>query len=339
MSRGEPRRPAQARDAGPEVGNSRARSLHAQLDRIEREGGDGVLRFPDGRTLPVSHLDRIVFRDERLTKGDLLRYYVRMADVVVPTLAGRGLVLTRHPAGVGGPAFHQHDPGEDAPDAVDVAMLPTADGTPARRLIGSLGSLLHAIQLGAVGVDAWHSRVDDPDAPDYMVLDLDPPASAAPEAPALLARALRGQLARLGRDAVLKTSGSRGLHLLVPLEPGAGYDDSAAMAEEVATAVVRAHPEVATVERAIADRPEGAVYVDHMQNARGKTLAAAFCARARAGAPISTPLAWTGLRTGSERRSASIVTAVRRASPIIRAWRDAWDAVTPIGAWQPGTTD
>ena len=339
MSRGEPRRPAQARDAGPEVGNSRARSLHAQLDRIEREGGDGVLRFPDGRTLPVSHLDRIVFRDERLTKGDLLRYYVRMADVVVPTLAGRGLVLTRHPAGVGGPAFHQHDPGEDAPDAVDVAMLPTADGTPARRLIGSLGSLLHAIQLGAVGVDAWHSRVDDPDAPDYMVLDLDPPASAAPEAPALLDRALRGQLARLGRDAVLKTSGSRGLHLLVPLEPGAGYDDSAAMAEEVATAVVRAHPEVATVERAIADRPEGAVYVDHMQNARGKTLAAAFCARARAGAPISTPLAWTGLRTGSERRSASIVTAVRRASPIIRAWRDAWDAVTPIGAWQPGTTD
>jgi bifunctional non-homologous end joining protein LigD len=314
-------------------------SLRAQLDHITREGGDGVLRFPGDRTLPVSHLDRVVFPDAGLTKGDLMRYYVRMAEVVVPALAGRGLVLTRHPAGVGGPAFHQHDPGDDAPDAVDVAMLPTADGTPARRLIGSLGSLLHAIQLGAVGVDAWHSRVEEPDAPDYVVLDLDPPASAPPGAPALLARALRDQLARMGRDAVLKTSGSRGLHLLVPLEPGAGYHDAAAMAEEVAAAVVRAHPSIATVERAIADRPEGTVYVDHLQNARGKTLAAAFCARARPGAPISTPLAWTGLRAGSERRSASIVTAMRRASPIIGAWRDAWDAATPYGAWRPGTTD
>jgi bifunctional non-homologous end joining protein LigD len=336
---GGPGGPAPARHGGPRAGGTRAPSLAAQLDRIEREGGDGVLRFPDDRTLPVSHLDRVVFPDPGLTKGDLLRYYVRIADAVVPALAGRGLVLTRHPAGVGGPAFHQHDPGDDAPDAVDVAMLPTADGTPARRLIGSLGSLLHAIQLGAVGVDAWHSRVTDPDAPDYMVLDLDPPATAAPDAPALLARALRDQLARMGRDAVLKTSGSRGLHLLVPLEPGAGYDDASAMAEEVATAVARVHPGIATVERAIANRPQGAVYVDHLQNARGKTLAAAFCARARVGAPISTPLAWTGLRSGSERESASIVTAVRRASPIVRAWRDAWDAATPIGAWRPGAVD
>jgi bifunctional non-homologous end joining protein LigD len=317
----------------------RTPSLLAQLDRIEREGGDGVLRFPDDRTLPVSHLDRLVFPEPALTKGALLRYYVRMADAVVPVLAGRGLVLTRHPAGVGGPAFHQHDPGEDAPDAVDVAMLPTADGTPGRRLVGSLGSLLHAVQLGAVGVDAWHSRVGDPDAPDYAVLDLDPPADAPPGAPTTLARALRDELARMGRDAVLKTSGSRGLHLLVPLEPGATYDDAAALAEEVATAVARAHPAIATVERAKAARPAGAVYVDHLQNARGKTLAAAFCARAKVGAPISTPLAWAGLHARGERESATVVTAVRRASPMIRRWREAWDAAAPYGAWRPGSAD
>jgi bifunctional non-homologous end joining protein LigD len=314
-------------------------SLLAQLDRIEREGGDGGLRFPDGRTLPVSHLDRVVFPDPGVTKGALLRYYVRMAEVVVPVLAGRGLVLTRHPAGVGGPAFHQHDPGEDAPDAVDVAMLPTADGAPARRMIGSLGSLLHAVQLGAVGVDAWHSRVEDPEAPDYAVLDLDPPADASPGAVATLAHALRAELALIGRDAVLKTSGSRGLHLLVPLEPGATYDDAAALAEEAATAVVRAHPRIATVERTIADRPTGAVYVDHLQNARGKTLAAAFCARARVGAPISTPMTWSGLRAGGERQSASVVTAVRRASPIIRAWREGWEAAAFYEAWRPGLAD
>jgi bifunctional non-homologous end joining protein LigD len=294
-----------------------------------------VLRFEDGRTLPVSHLGRPVWPDAGITKGDLMRYYVRIARTVVPVLADRALVLTRHPAGVGGPSFHQHDPGEDTPDAVDVALLPTADGRPARRLIGSLGSLLHAVQLGAVGVDAWHSRVDAPDAPDYLVLDLDPSADAPPSALATLARALRDELARRGRDAVLKTSGSRGLHLLVPLVRGISYDESAALAESVAQAVTAAHPDIATVERALDDRPPGTVYVDHMQNARGKTLAAAFCARARPNAPISTPLAWTQLRARMRLHRATVATAPPQMSDLRRVWAAAWRDAAPDGAWRP----
>ncbi|MGZ8469565.1 MAG: DNA polymerase domain-containing protein [Gemmatirosa sp.] len=294
-----------------------------------------MLRFEDGRTLPVSNLDRVVWPELGITKGDLLRYYVRAARTIVPVLAGRALVLTRHPAGVGGPSFHQHDPGDQTPDAVDVALLPTADGTPARRLIGSLGSLLHAVQLGAVGVDAWHSRTDAPDAPDYLVLDLDPSAEAPPSALATLARALREELSRRGRDAVLKTSGSRGLHLLVPLVRGVSYDDSAALAEEIAQAVTTAHPDIATVERAIDDRPPGAVYVDHMQNARGKTLAAAFCARARPKATISTPLAWTQLRARMSLHRATVATAPAQMTDLRRVWAAAWRAAAPPGAWRP----
>jgi bifunctional non-homologous end joining protein LigD len=294
-----------------------------------------VLHFEDGRTLPVSHLDRIVWPDAGITKGELLRYYVRIARAVVPVLEGRALVLTRHPAGVGGPSFHQHDPGEEVPDAVDVALLPTADGTPARRLIGSLGSMLHAVQLGAVGVDAWHSRLDAPDAPDYLVLDLDPAADAPPSALATLARALRHELALRGRDAVLKTSGSRGLHLLVPLVRGVTYDESAALAEEIAQAVTAAHPDIATVERAIDARPPGTVYVDHMQNARGKTLAAAFCARARPKATISTPLAWTQLRARMRLHRATVATAPAQMADLRRAWAAAWRDAAPKGAWRP----
>ncbi|MDF1504067.1 hypothetical protein [Roseisolibacter sp. H3M3-2] len=296
-----------------------------------------MLRFPDGRTLPVSHLDRPVWPALGITKGALLAHYVATADAVVPALAGRALVLTRHPAGVGGPSFHQHDPGPDAPDAADVATLPMADGTPARRLVGSLGSLLHAVQLGAVGVDAWHSRVDDHDVPDYAVLDLDPAPDAPTGALANLALLMREQLALRGYDAVLKTSGSRGLHLMVPLDPGTSYDGAAALAEEVAETVAAERPEMATVARSKDDRPPGTVYLDHLQNARGKTLAAAFCARARPDAAISAPLAWDDLVPGRPPVRVPLPEARRRLAALRRSWDAAWAHAAPPGAWRPAS--
>jgi bifunctional non-homologous end joining protein LigD len=312
-----------------------APSLLAQLRQAERSGGDGALRFQDGRTLPVTHLDRPVWRDLGITKGDLLAHYLELADVVVPAIAGRALVLTRHPAGVGGPAFHQHDPGGDAPDAVDVATLPTADGTPARRLIGSLGSLLHAVQLGAVGVDAWHSRVDAPDVPDYAVLDLDP----SPDAPQVGTRPARRPDARAARAPRLRRRPQDlGLPRTPPdgaPRPGTSYDGAAALAQEVATAVADAHPTLATVERAIDDRPPRTVYLDHLQNARGKTLAAAFCARAKADAAISAPLAWDALSSTAPPERIPITAVKRRLRAIERLWQAAWTHAAPDGAWRP----
>ena len=293
------------------------------------------MRFAGGRTLPVTSLDRLVYPQDGITKAALMRHYVRAAPWVVPVVAGRALVLTRHPHGVGGPAFHQHDPGASPPDAVDVATLPTADGSPARRMVGSLAALLHAVQLGAVGVDAWHARAESPDAPDYAVLDLDPgPDARLPDLVAI-AHAARELLRPMGRDAVLKTSGSRGVHLLVPLAPDTDFDYAAALAEEVATTLARALPGVATVERSIDERPPGSVYVDHLQNARGKTLAAAFCARARPGAPVSAPLHWDDLTPDIDLHRDTIGASDRRIAALGAVWTAEWSRVSPPGAWRP----
>lgn len=294
-----------------------------------------MLAFPDGRTLPVTHLGRLIDPAHALTKGALLRYYLRVAPLAVPAIAGRPLVLTRRPGGLHGPAFHQHDPGDAPPDAADVARLPTADGSRAPRLVGSLGSLLHAVQLGALGVDAWHVRADDPEHPDYAVLDLDPPADAPPGALVAVARAVRDALRARGRDGVPKTSGSRGIHVLVPLAPGTAWEASAELAEEVAADVVARHPTLATVVRTVADRPAGAIYVDHLQNARGKTLAAPFAARARPGLTVSTPLAWRQIARALNLHRYTVGTLPRQLAAIARRWHTAWTDAAPPDAWRP----
>lgn len=327
--------PRPATRTTPSLPDAPEASLLAQLRRLERHGGDGVLAFPDGRTLPVTHLGRLVDPAHALTKGDLLRHYLRVARVAVPALVGRPLVLTRRPAGLAGPAFHQHDPGEHPPDAATVAHVPTADGGSARRLIGSLGSLLHAVQLGAFGVDAWHARVGDLEHPDYAVLDLDPPADTPAGALARVARAVRAALRARGRDGVPKSSGSRGLHVLVPLRPGTSWLASAALAEEVAEAVVAAEPTLATVVRPIAERPRGAVYVDHLQNARGKTLAAVLAARARPGLGVSTPLGWRQIAPALNLHQYTVGTVPRQLAAIERRWQAAWRAAAPPDAWRP----
>ena len=264
-----------------------------QLTRIERDGGDGILRLDAGATLAVSSLDKPFFAKDGITKGGLMRYYARVAPVLLPAIDGRPLVLKRYPQGIAGPSFFQHDPGDRVPEGVRTATVRTELGTEEARLIGGdLATLLYTVQMGSIAVNAWHSRIESIDTPDYAVLDLDPGPRVTFRKVVEVARLVRQELSALGLDGAPKTSGSRGIHILVPLPAGTGYDASAALAERIAQRVVDADPALATVERALADRPRGSVYVDHMQNAHGKTLASVFSARARAGALVSTPLSW-----------------------------------------------
>jgi bifunctional non-homologous end joining protein LigD len=122
---------------------------------------------------------------------------------------------------------------------------------------------------------------------------------------------------------------------MIPLDPGTSYDGAAALAEDVATAVADAHPRLATVERAIGDRPPRTVYLDHMQNARGKTLAAAFCARAKPDAAISAPLAWEALSVDGPPERIPFTTVKRQIGALGRAWAAAWEHAAPAGAWRP----
>jgi bifunctional non-homologous end joining protein LigD len=328
----DPRRP---RLHSSEFGADVLKDVVAQLDRIERDGGSGELRFPhEDLTLPVTSLGKTYFPEPGLTKGDVMRFYVRLAPALLPAIADRPLVLRRYPNGVAGPSFHQHDPGEHTPESVRVAEVPEADGSTERRLVGgdperslgqALATLLYSVQLGAIPVNAWHSRVGSLDTPDYAVLDLDPDPKAGFARVIEVGRAVHAELERRGLRSAPKTSGSRGVHMLIPLAPGTTFDESAALAEEVATAVARAHPKIATVERGIDERPRGTVYVDHMQNAAGKTLVAVFSVRARPEATVSTPLTWRQVSRTLDPNRYTIATVTRQRAALMSRWRAAMD--------------
>jgi bifunctional non-homologous end joining protein LigD len=297
----------------------------AQLRRIERDGGDGILLLGEGATLAVSSLDRVYFPGDGpeggITKGALMRYYVRTAPVILPELAGRPLAMRRYPTGIDGDSFFQHDPGEHTPDAVRTSHVRVETGVEERRLIGGdLATLLYTVQLGAIVVNAWHSRVGTLDTPDYAVLDLDPGPGASFARVVEVARRVQQELARQGLVGAPKTSGSRGIHILVPLPPEIGYDIAAQLTEEIAVAVAEGAPRIATVERALASRPPGTVYVDHMQNAYGKTLAAVFTARARPGAPVSTPLSWRQVTPTLDPARWTVLTVPRQRRALAERW-------------------
>jgi len=312
--------PSRSRRSSARGASSRA-PIATQLTRIEQDGGDGTLVFPNGVTLSVSSLDKPFFAKPKLTKGDLMRYYVRVAPALLPLLKDRPLSLKRFPNGAMGMSFFQQNAGDSVPDGVRVADVEIEDGRVEPRFIGGdLPTLLHTVQLGTIAVNPWHSRLANLDRPDYAVLDLDPGPRVPFDRIVEVARLVRDELEARGLRGVPKTSGSRGIHIVIPLSRRADYDEAARLAEEVAAAVVDANPKIATIERSLKGRPAGSIYVDHMQNARGKTLASAFSARAKPDATVSTPLAWREVTPGLDPHAFTIETVPRRFARVRTLW-------------------
>jgi bifunctional non-homologous end joining protein LigD len=272
-------------------GRTTAPDVEAQLAAIERASGTGDLDLGGGKTLHVSSLNKVYFPEDGATKGALMRYYARIAPLLLPHVDGRPLVLKRYPEGVGGQMFFQQDAGPHVPDVVQVAPLPTEEkGIRARIIGGDLATLLYTVQLGAIEVHPWLSRLADIDSPDRCLIDLDPGDDVPFSAAVALARDVLRIIDECGLHAAVKTSGSSGIHLVIPLPPRTSYEMSARLAMLVAEAVVAARPERATVERSIQGRPAGSIYVDAMQNARGKSMASAYSVRAKGAATVSAPL-------------------------------------------------
>ena len=265
----------------------------AQLREIEDRGGAGTVMLGRGSRLEVSNLGKVYFPDEGYTKGDLMRYYAGMAPFILPVIADRPLVLKRYPNGIAGKFFFQQNAPDDAPESVRVEMVEREQGERVPRIVGGdLATLLYTVQLGCIAVDPWHGRVRSLDYADYTILDLDPGPRAPFSRIVEVARWVREELDALGLHGALKTSGSRGLHIYVPMPPRTPGDAALLVAQIIATRVADRHPKEATIERAVKARPAGAVYVDYMQNVRGKSVAAAYSVRAKQGATVSTPLEW-----------------------------------------------
>ncbi|MBV9925205.1 MAG: non-homologous end-joining DNA ligase [Acidobacteria bacterium] len=262
---------------------------------LRRKALEGDVSVKVGReVVPLTNLGRVYWPDEGYTKGDLVRYYYEIADYILPYLKDRPLIMKRYPGGIKGPFFHQHDV-DEAPSFVRTVPLEVEDGGghEVDYIVGdNLATLLYMANLGAVERHPWHSRVGDLEHPDWFVFDLDPGEGVAFETICDVAVTTRDVLARVGLDSYPKTSGSRGIHVYVPVEPVYEYGQIAKLAEQLATVVAREQSKVATVERSKRKRGAGMIYVDHMQNARGKSVVAPYSVRPKPGATVSAPLEW-----------------------------------------------
>ena len=301
-------------------------ALIDQLHELERTKKDGDLALPNGDSLRVTNLAKVFWPELGITKGELLRYYVEVSPLLLPAVDDRPMVMKRFPNGIDKPAFYQQRHPEPPPPGVRREVLPEdiepiSEEGPRDRLIGgSLTTLLYMTQLAAISQDPWFSRVSDPLSQDYTAIDLDPGDGAGFDEVLDVARWVKDELDRLGMPGVPKTSGSRGLHIYMPLPKRTTYETGQLLCHIVATIVATKHPKIATIERMVKKRRRGTVYVDYLQNILGKTLATAYSARATDYAGVSTPLTWKEVAAGINPRDFTIRTVVDRFNKVGDLW-------------------
>jgi len=263
---------------------------------LSRPKGDLLIQVGSER-VSVTSLERIYWPDEKLTKFDLLSFYLKVAERLMPFLKDRPAILQRWPRGINAPMFFQQDT-ESAPAFIKTERLINQEGRPVDYAVYTTqASLLHFVNLGTIEQHQWHSTLKHLDKPDWIAIDLDP--KKAPWENVLQVSLVVKEVAdEIGLNAFPKTSGSSGIHIYIPLKPTNVYDKVAEFAKLFAAEVARRAPSIATVERTIARRKTTQVYVDWMQNARGKSLASVYTARAKKGATVSMPLTWKQIAKG-----------------------------------------
>jgi bifunctional non-homologous end joining protein LigD len=273
----------------------RARRPTDGTDAADPAPGEAVAPEPRGspvRQVVLSNLDKVFWPAEGYTKGDLIEYYRVISPWLLPYLKDRPVVLTRYPDGIEGKWFYQKDAPVFVPEWIRTQRM-WSEQTQREIdyfICDDLESLLYLANLAAIPLHVWASRVPTLDHPDWCVLDLDP--KGAPfEHVVRVAKAARALCQEIDLPAYVKTSGSSGLHVLLPLGRQCTYEQSRSLGELLARVIVSGLPEIATITRAVSRRG-GKVYVDYLQNISGQLLAAPFSVRPLPGAPVSTPLEW-----------------------------------------------
>jgi bifunctional non-homologous end joining protein LigD len=297
--------------AGPVIqqlrGNPTAANASIEIDKDTR--------------LELTNLGKVFFPVPKFTKGRLLEFYAEISPYLLPALDGRPLVLKRYPNGIGNEAFYQQKAPDKVPPGIRVEEVADDGIETQRRLIGgSLATLLYIVQLGAISTDPWHSRVDSVAEPDYSIVDLDPGPKATFKRVIKVARWVKEELDELGLHGVVKTSGASGMHVVLPMPAGATYEISRTLAELVARRVNEKHPKETTVHRWVKGRPPDAVYVDYLQNIRGKTVASVYSARAEPHASVSTPLKWSEVTDDLDPRDFTVETLPKRLKRVGDLW-------------------
>jgi bifunctional non-homologous end joining protein LigD len=249
------------------------------------------------RVLKLSNLDKPFWPEEGITKGDLIEYYRAVASVLVPHLKDRPFTMKRYPDGWKGGHFFQKDAPKHMPDWIPtIAVQATTRDKPRRTrtinapLVNDELALLWMANMGCIDMNTWYSRVDKPERPDWVLFDLDPSPDVGFPETVRVALLVKEVLDTLGLESFAKTSGSDGMHVLVPIERRSTYADTREFAEIVAGTLARTHQGLVTTEWSKAKRR--GVLIDANQNGEGKTIASVYSVRPREGAPVSTPLRW-----------------------------------------------
>jgi len=299
------------------------KSIVAQIEQLERSGGRGSIASGPQTRLEVSNLDKIYFPKARLTKGHVMRYCAAVAPVILPLIDDRPLVLKRYPDGIGrrAGAFFQQSAPANTPEGVLVKRVQTADGPEPRIVAGNLTTLLYCVQMGAIEVNPWASRIGSLNDADYAVLDLDPGERAPFSLVVQVAQWIHEVLGELGLAGSVKTSGGRGMHIYLPLPPRTSFKNARMAADIIAHHVAARHPAETTLVRALRQRPPNAVYIDVGQNDRGKSVAAPFSLRAREPGLVSTPLEWAELTPTLDPTTLTIDRVLPEAKRRATVWR------------------
>jgi bifunctional non-homologous end joining protein LigD len=296
-------------------------SLIEQLTFLQDAKKDAFITLPDGAELKVTNLHKVFWPKLKLTKGDLIRYYVEVAPYILPVVADRPMVMKRFPNGVDGEPFYQHR-AMDVPRGIRTANIEHSDGAKAQLIGGDLLTLLYMAQIAAISQDPWFSRVHSLEYADYVAIDLDPAPGVTFEEILDVARWVHDELESIGAPGFPKTSGAEGLHIYIPMPPETPYEAGMIFCQIVATVVAQKHPKIATVERTVKKRGRQ-VYVDYLQNIPGKTLATAYSARASDYAGVSAPLTWKEVHDGVDREAFTITTMPER----LKKMGDLWAAL------------
>jgi bifunctional non-homologous end joining protein LigD len=244
----------------------------------------------------ITHPEKVLFPDDGITKGELAAYYEAIAPVMLPHIRARPITMERYPRGIGAESFWQKDVSKGFPEWLERVEVPKKGGTVHHPLVGDMRSLLWIANQNTITPHVWTSRAPDLYHPDICVFDLDPSI----DEPAVLraaALALRDLLKELGLPSWVKTSGSKGFHIVVPLDGKAGFGDVSRFAHAVGTVLVTRDPDHLTQEFSKADRGER-ILVDTGRNGYSATFAAAYGVRAKPGAPVSAPCTWEEVERG-----------------------------------------
>ncbi len=270
----------------------------------------------EAKTVNLSSAERVLFPDDGITKGDLFEYYRAVSEWIVPHLKNRPFTMKRWREGIAGSAFFQKQAPKGIPSWIPTRQFRTFPRDGGSRLVdfplvNDEAALLWMVQFHCIDMNAWYSRVDKPDRPDFVLFDLDPPEEPDGFAQAIeVAHLVRGVLDEVGLPGYVKTSGADGIHVLAPITRRSTFQQTYDFAEGVSRLLEQRHPGKVTTEW-LKKKRQG-VLADHRQNGWGKTIASVYSVRPKPGAPVSTPLRWDELTPDVRPRDFTMAVALER---------------------------